>query len=305
MRVLVTGASGHIASAVIPELLDNGHEVVGLARSDAAAATTAALGANVRRGDLDDHDGLTAAAADVEGVIHLAFRHDLVSAGDMDSAVATDLAATRALARGLEGSDKPLVTTNGTLMLAFGGITDRVATEEDAVAGGPRVDAENAVVGMAEQGIRSSVVRLPPLVHSELDTHGFGPRMIEMARQHGSAAYIGSGENRWPAVHTLDVGRLYRLALERAPAGSRLHAVGDEGIPFKEIAGTIASHLGVSAVSVTMEEAPDHLGFLAPLAACNNPASNRITRESLGWEPTHRSWVQDMDAGFYFAAAAH
>lgn len=301
MRIFVTGASGHIASAVIPELLANGHEVLGLARSDSSAEAVAALGAEVRRGDLDDLDGLREAASSADGVIHLAFKHEALQSGDFMGAVASDLAATQAIGSALEGSGKPLVTTGGTLMLALGGVSGRPGTEDDQFSDGPRTEAANHTIGLAERGVRSSVVRLAPMVHSDLDHHGFTTVLIELAREHGSAAYIGDGANRWPAAHTRDVAVLYRLALEKAPAGSTLHGVGDEGIPFKQIAETIAGKLALATRSVSAEQAPEALGFLAAFAGLDNPTSNEKTRALLGWEPTHPGWVEDVRAGHYFA----
>ena len=304
MRVFVTGASGHIACAVIPELLNNGHQVVGLARSDASAEAIAAIGAEVRRGDLDDLDGLKQAAVDADGVIHLAFKHEAMRTGDFMGAVESDQAAIRAIGETLIGTDKPFVTTGGTLMLAMGGVTGpggRVGTEDDHIPGGPRVDAENYVIGLAGQGVRSSVIRLSPMVHSDLDHHGFTHALIGFARDNGVAAYTGDGSNRWPAANTYDIGVLYRLALEKAPAGSTLHGVGDTGIPRKVIAETIAGKLGVETKSITDEEAPQYLGFLAGFAGLDNPTSNDKTREVLGWEPTQPGWVQDVETGHYFA----
>jgi nucleoside-diphosphate-sugar epimerase len=301
MRVFVTGASGHIASAVIPELLSGGHEVVGLARSDSSAAAVSALGAEVRRGDLDDLDGLREAARDSDGVIHLAFKHEALRNGDFEGAVRSDMSATQAIGGALEGTGKPLVATGGTLMLALGGLSGRPGTEDDQVLGGPRTDAANYVTGLAERGVRSSVVRLAPMVHSDLDHHGFTSSLIGFARENGSAAYIDDGANRWPAAHTRDIGVLYRLAAEKAPAGSTLHGVGDEGIPFRRIAGTIAGGLGIEARSVTFEQAPAALGFLAAFANLDNPTSNAKTRAMLGWEPTHPGWVQDLEEGHYFS----
>ena len=300
MRVFVTGASGHIASAVIPELLRHDHEVVGLARSDASAQAVAALGAEVRRGDLDDLDALRAAAAESDGVIHLAFKHEAMLSGDFVGAVAADLAATHALGEALSGSEKPLVTTSGTLMLAMGGITGRPGTEDDQSEGGPRVDVANYTVGLAEHGVRSSVVRLAPMVHSDLDHHGFTHALIGFAREHGVAAYTGDGSNRWPAANTHDIGVLYRLALESGPAGSTFHGVGDTGIPRKVIAETIAGKLGVQTRAISDEQAPQYLGFLAGFSGLDNPTSNEKTREVLGWEPSHPGWVQDVQEGHYF-----
>src|SRR3954467_8591448 len=220
MRIFVTGASGHIASAVIPELLDNGHQVVGLARSEPSAEAVAALGAEVRRGDLDDLDGLRAAAAEADGVIHLAFKHEWMRTGDFMGAVSADMAAAQVIGEARIGTDKPFVSTGGTLMLAMAGITGRPGTEDDQSEGGPRVDAANYTVGLGQQGVRSSVVRLAPMVHSELDHHGFTHSLIGFARENGVAAYTGDGSNRWPAANTHDIGVIYRLALEKVPAGS-------------------------------------------------------------------------------------
>jgi nucleoside-diphosphate-sugar epimerase len=294
MHVFVTGATGHIGSAVVDELLDTGHEVTGLARSDDSAAALAAKGVNVQRGDLDDLDGLRAAAAGSDGVIHLAFRHDW---DDYLGAAETDLRAVQAIGDVLVGSDRPFVSTSGTLLLALLG--QGLATEHDVAPGGPRVDSENAVVALAERGVRSSVVRLSPLVHSNLDHHGFAHRVIQIARDTGKSAYIGDGANRWPALHTLDAARLYRLALEKAPAGTRLHGVADEGVPFRDIAGVIGRHLGVPAVGIPAEEA-GHFGFLALFASLDNPTSNALTQKVLDWQPEHPGLLEDLDAGHYF-----
>jgi nucleoside-diphosphate-sugar epimerase len=301
MRVFVTGASGHIASATIPELLSHGHQVVGLARTDASAEAVARLGAEVRRGDLDDLAGLRQAATEADGVIHLAFKHELMRSGQFDSAVSSDLAATQALGEALKGSGKPLITTSGTLQLAMAGVNGRPGTEDDQVPGGPRADAANYTVGLAQHGVRSSVVRLAPMVHSDLDHHGFTHALIQFARQSGAAAYVGDGTNRWPAANTYDIGVLYRLALERGPAGATYHGTGDDGIPRKVIAETIANKLGVEAKSISEEEAPHYLGFLASFASLDNPTTNTRTREVLGWAPTHIGWVEDVQTGHYTA----
>jgi nucleoside-diphosphate-sugar epimerase len=297
MKVFVTGGSGHLGSAIVPELTAAGHDVVGLARSDTAAATLTALGATVHRGDLDDLDGIRKAAAACDGVIHLAFNHEQMRSGDFAAAVATDLAVVHALGDALAGTGKPLVGTSGTLALAHLG---RPGAEEDVIAGGPRIDAENAVIGFAERGVRSSVVRVSPITHSTLDRHGFARVLIAMAKQAGVAGYPGDGSNRWPAVHTLDVGHLYRLALESAPAGTRWHAVGDEGIPVREIAQSIGDHLGIPAASIPADRLEEHFGFLATLIVLDNPTSNLVTRRSLGWEPTHPGLIADFDNGDYF-----
>jgi nucleoside-diphosphate-sugar epimerase len=300
MRVFVTGASGHIGSAVVPELLRAGHQVVGLARSDASAAALHAAGAEVRRGDLDDHDGLREAAADADGVIHLAFKHEAMFSGDPASAIAADLAAITAIGAGLEGSGKPFVGTGGTLLLAFGGITGRPGTEEDVLETGGRVDAENAVVALADRNVRSSVIRLPPIVHSDLDHHGFAPILIGMAREKGVAGYVGDGANRWPAAHTLDAARAYRLALEDAPAGARLHAVADAGVPLRDVAAVIGRKLDVPIASVAPDDAAEHFSFLGGFVAADNPTSSALTRELLGWEPTHPGLLEDLEQGHYF-----
>jgi nucleoside-diphosphate-sugar epimerase len=300
MRIFVTGASGHIGSAVVPELLGAGHEVVGLARSDASAAALTAAGATVRRGDLDDLAGLQEAAASTDGVIHLAFKHDVAFTGDFAGAAAADLRAVEAIGAALEGSRKPFVITSGTLLLAMA-VPGRIGTEQDGVDRGPRVDSENAVIALAKRGVRSSVIRLAPTVHSTLDRHGFVPTLIALARKNGVATYVGDGSNRWPAVHTLDAARLYRLALEAAPAGSRLHGVADEGVPFRAIAEAIGRGLGLPAVSITAEDAAQRLGFLATFAQLDNPTSSTQTRALLDWQPTHHGLIADLAERHYFA----
>ncbi|WP_329467351.1 SDR family oxidoreductase [Streptomyces sp. NBC_01431] len=301
MRVFVTGASGHLGSAVVPELLEAGHQVVGLARSDRSAASLAAAGAQVHRGDLDGLDSLAAAAAAADGVIHLAFKHDAMFAGDFDSAVAADLRAVETLGNALAGTGKPLVATSGTVLFAFAGLRDPL-TEVDALGAGPRIDAENAVAALAERGIRSSVVRLTPSVHSALDHNGFIPTFVSIARSKGVSAYVGDGANRWPAVHTLDAARLYRLALESAPAGSRLHAVDDEGVSFREIAEAIGRGLDLPVVSIPPAQADDHFGFLGAHTQVDNPSSSTLTRDLLGWKPVQPGLIEDLAQGHYFDA---
>jgi nucleoside-diphosphate-sugar epimerase len=299
MRVFVTGASGHLASAIVPELIAAGHDVTGLARSEQAAAAVTALGATAHRGDLDDLDGLAKAAADSDGVVHLAFKHDQMRAGNFAGAIAAELAVVQALGDGLAGTGKPLVGSSGTLMLAHLG---RPGTEEDAAVPGGRGDAEIATLGLAERDVRASVVRIPPITHSTLDRHGFARVLIAIARQTGVAGYPGDGANRWPAGHTLDVGHLYRLALEEAPAGTRWHAAGDEGIPMRQIAQSIGDHLGLPTASIPDGQLEAHFGFLAGLIALDNPTSTATTRRVLGWEPTHPGLLADFDDGDYFAA---
>ncbi|AKT43419.1 SDR family oxidoreductase [Chondromyces crocatus] len=301
MRVFVTGASGHIGSALVPELLAQGHDVVGLARSDASASKLVAAGAVVHRGDLDDLDGLRAAAAGADGVIHLAFSHETAFSGSPEgygTAATQELRALHAIGEALVNSGKPFVTTVGTAALAFAKL-GRPGTEEDTMPAGPRVDAENATIALAQRSVRTSSVRLPPTVHSTLDHAGFIPSLIAMARKTGFSVYVGDGSNVWPAVHTLDVARLYRLALESAPAGTRLHGVAEEGVPFRAIAETIGKGLGLPAKSITPEEAPHHLGFLARFAGVDNPTSSTRTRALLQWEPTHPGLLADIAEGHY------
>ncbi|OBG30278.1 SDR family oxidoreductase [Mycobacterium sp. 852002-51057_SCH5723018] len=295
MHVFVTGATGHIGSAVVDELVAAGHRVTGLARSDQGIAALEAKGVTPHRGDLEDLDGLRSAAAAADGVIHLAFRHDF---DDFVGAAETDLRAVEAMGEALAGSDRPFVSTSGTLLLALFG-QGGVATENDTAPGGPRVDSENAVIALADRGVRSSVVRLAPLVHSDLDHHGFAHQLINTARDTGRSAYIGDGSNRWPALHTLDAAHLYRLALEKAPAGTRLHGVADEGVPFRDIAAVIGRHLGVPAVGIPAEEA-GHFGFLAMFASLDNPTSSALTQKVLDWHPERPGLIEDLGAGHYF-----
>jgi nucleoside-diphosphate-sugar epimerase len=302
MRVFITGASGHIGSALVPELLAHGHTILALARSDSSARALAAAGVEVRRGDLDDLDGIRRAAASADGVIHLAFKHDLAFEGDFAGAAASDLRVVEAIGAALEGSGKPFVSTSGTLTLGVKGRSHAPGTEEDVRDGGPRVDSENAVVALRARNIRSSVVRLAPVVHSSLDLKGFVPALIAMARKNGASAYVGDGTNRWPSVHTRDAARLYRLALEVAPPGSRLHGAAEEGIPFRAIAEVIGRGLGLPAISVSEERAAEHVGFLAHFAQLDNPTSSERTRALVGWEPEHPGLLADLAERFYFEA---
>ena len=297
MHVFVTGATGHIGSAVVAELLEAGHQVTGLARSDKSAAALTAKGAQAHRGDLDDLDGLRTAAAAADGVIHLAYRHDFDN--DFVGAAETDLRVVSAMGEVLAGSDRPLVNTSGTLLLA-GVAPGRTATENDVAEGGPRIDSENATIAMADRGVRSSVIRLSPLVHSTLDHHGFAHRLIDIAREKGVSAYIGDGTNRWPGVHTLDAAHLYRLAVEAAPAGTRLHGVADEGVPFREIAAVIGRHLGLPVASISAEQAYEHFGFLSLFGSLDNPTSSALTQKVLDWHPDGPGLIEDLDAGHYF-----
>ncbi|WNC15625.1 SDR family oxidoreductase [Brevibacillus brevis] len=297
MRVFVTGATGFIGSAVVKELIEAGHHVVGLARSDKTAAALTAAGAEVHRGSLDDLESLRSGAAAADGVIHLAFKHDF---SDYAGAVAADLRAVEAMGEVLEGSGKPFVITSGTLMLTFVLPAGQLGTEKDAVnASVPRGAAENAAVALAERGVRSAVVRLAPSVHGETKA-GFVSMLIDIARDKGVSAYIGDGSNRWPAVHYLDAARLFRLALEAAPAGSILHGVGDEGVPVRDIAHIIGHRLNLPVVSIPREEADAHFGFFGAFASTDNPTSSALTQERLGWRPTHPTLIVDLEEGRLF-----
>ncbi|TMU98734.1 SDR family oxidoreductase [Streptomyces sp. DASNCL29] len=291
MRVFVTGASGHIASAVVPELIRAGHEVVGLARSDASAAAVKALGAEVRRGDLDDLDGLREAAADADAVVHLAFDHDAIPAGKFAEAVAADLAVVRTLGDALADTGKTFIGV---------GLTHTGDPLRDAaIDANPRSAVGRLINDFTERGVRTVLVAIPPVTHSTRDRAGFIPMLIKIARDTGVSGYVGDGTNRWPAGHTLDVGRLYRLALEKAPAGSQLYAAAEEGITVREIAETIGRHLNVPAVSIPAERAADHFtGF--PFITMDITMPNADTRRLLDWEPVHPGLIADLDDGHYF-----
>lgn len=299
MRVFVTGATGFIGSATVRELLDAGHEVIGLARSDQSAARLAEVGAEVHRGSLDDLERLHAGAAASDGVIHTAYVHDF---SQMANAAATDRRAVEALGTALEGSGRPLVITSGTALVGPG----RVVTEEDTAeplgAGHPRTGNEQAAMALAERGVRISVVRPGPSVHGHGD-HGFVPFLINVARSKGVSGYVGDGANRWPAVHVLDAAHLYRLALEEAPAGSVFHAIGDEGVPTRDIADVIGRQLSLPVVSVSPADAGAHFDWMAAFWAVDAPASSALTQARLGWKPTHPGLIEDLEQGHYFCAA--
>jgi len=306
MRVFVTGASGWIGSAVVPELIGAGHEVTGLARSDASAAALAAAGAQVQRGTLDDLDTLRKAAAASDGVIHLAFKHDIAFSGDFQGAADADRRAVETFGEALAGSDRPFLIASGTLGLTPG----RVATERDGRGSDPAVAAWGSgpetrrataelTLSFAARGVRSSVVRLPPTVHGDGD-NGFMATLVGIARDKGVSGYIGDGSNRWPAVHRLDAAHLFRLALEQAPAGSVLHAIADEGVPIRAIAEVIGRHLDLPVVAISPEDAGEHFTWLAGFLATDSPASSTLTRELLGWQPTHPGLIDDLEKGHYF-----
>ncbi len=306
MRVFVTGASGWIGSAVVPELIGAGHQVIGLARSDDSADALTAAGAEVHRGTLDDLDSLRSAAAASDGVIHLAFKHDLAFSGDFQGAADADRRAVETFGEALAGSDRPLLIASGLLGLTPG----RVASEQDghgpdaavaAFGGGPRARWETAefALSLASQGVRSSIVRLPPTNHGDGD-NGFIATLVGIAHEKGVSGYIGDGANRWPAVHRLDSARLFRLGLEKAPAGSTLHAVADEGVPIHDIAEVIGRHLELPVVSISPEDAGEHFTWLGGFLAIDSPASGALTSELLAWRPTHPGLIDDLDEGHYF-----
>jgi len=293
MRVFVTGASGHIAAAVIPELLAAGHAVTGLARSNRAAAAVQALGAEVYRGDLDDLDGLRAAAREADGVIHLAFKHAEQHSGDLAGAAASDLEAIEVMGAALTGTGKALVGTSATGALALAGFRGQL-TEHDEGSFGPRIDAENTVIALAGHQVRSSVVRLPPTVHS-LGSFGFASGLLAVARATGISGYLDDGNNHWPSADTRDVARLYRLALESAPPGTRLHAVAEEAIALRDIAAVIGHRVGVPVASVAAEDAEGHFGYLSAFVGLDNPTSSRTTRDLLHWTPNRPGLLSDLE----------
>ena len=279
MRVFVTGATGYIGSAVVRELINAGHQVVGLARSDNGAEMLNKAGAEVHHGALADLDSLRSGAAAADGVIHLAFRHE-AGLSDFAGSLKIDLRAVETMGAAIEGSGKPFIITN------------HMNGEESEKA------------AFALSGVRTSIVSLAPTVHGEGDKHGFVPSLINIARAKGVSAYVGDGSNRWPAVHRLDAANLYRLALEKAPAGSQLSGRAEEGVPFRDIAEVIGKQLNLPVVSIPREEADAQFGFLGALAAIDIPSvipgSSAQTWELLGWQPVHPTLIADLEQGHYF-----
>ena len=293
MRVFVTGATGFIGSATVQELLGAGHQVLGLARSEAAAQALVAAGAEAHLGALDDLASLRRGAAAADGVIHLAFNHDFsayAAAGELDQR------AIAALGSALAGSDRPLLVTSGLAGFNLG----RPATETDTPTYSLR-QSEQAALALAAQGVRAMVVRLAASVHDRGD-YGFVPTLINIARQKGASAYIGDGLNRWPAVHRLDAARLYRLALEQGTAGASYHGVADEGIALRDLATLIGRHLNVPVVAKSAEEADEHFGWIARFASLDLPGSSALTQQQLGWQPHHPSLLADLEQGHYFGS---
>ncbi|MDX3226695.1 SDR family oxidoreductase [Streptomyces sp. ME19-01-6] len=304
MRIFVTGVSGWIGSALVPELINAGHQVLGLVRSDSTADDLAAAGAEAVHGTVDDLDVLGSTAAASDGVIHLAFKNDMAFAGNLQGAAEADRRAVDTFGDALAGTGRPLVIASNLLGLAPG----RVATERDraAIDGSPgamRQATARAALALASRGVRSSVVRLAPTCHGEGD-NGFIAMLISIARSRRVSGHIGDGANRWPAVHRLDAARLFRLAVEKAPAGSVLHGIAEEGVPIRDIAEVISRHLDVPVASVAPEAAAEHFDSLGALLSFDAPTSNTLTRELLDWHPTHPGLLEDLDTGHYFRTLA-
>jgi nucleoside-diphosphate-sugar epimerase len=300
MRIFVTGASGWIGSALVPELIDAGHQVVGLARSDSSAAALIAAGAEVVRGTVDDLDVLGKAAAASDGVVHLAFKHDIAFTGDFQGAAEADRRAADTIGDALAGTDRPFVLASGLAGLKPG----QVSTERDmpTTDGSPitiRATTARAVLALASRGVRSSVVRLAPTVHGDGDK-GFMATLVDIARAKGVSGYIGDGANRWPAVHRLDAAVLFRLAVEKAPAGAVLHGTAEEGVAIRDAAEVIGRHLDVPVTPVAPEAAAEHFTWLGGFLGLDLPASNTLTRDLLDWQPTHPGLLEDLDKGHYF-----
>ena len=298
MRVFVTGASGWIGSAVVPELLAAGHHVVGLARSDESAARIVAAGAEPHAGSLDDLESLRSAAAAADAVIHLGFKHDF---SDMPGAWATERAVVQTFLDTLEGSERPFLLASGTAGLAPGSVvTERVPSLATG-PGSPRGGGENLALDYATRGVRSVALRFAPTVHGEGD-HGFVATLSGVAREKGVAGYVGDGSNLWPAVHRRDAARLVALALDSAPAGTVVHAIGEEGVPTRAIAEALGRGRGVPAASIAPDDVDAHFGWIGRFFALDIPSSSALTRELLGWEPREQGILADIEAGYYTGA---
>jgi nucleoside-diphosphate-sugar epimerase len=296
MRVFVTGATGFIGSAVVQELTRAGHQVLGLARSDASAALLMAAGAEVHRGTLDDLDSLTRGAAASDGVIHTAFVHDF---SDIVASGRTDLLAIETIGAALAGSGRPFVVTSGLAHMKQGQVsTENDAADPDSPAK-HRIPSEEATLALESRGIRASLIRLPPSVHGDGD-YAFVPGLINIARTKGVSAYVGAGTNRWPAVHRLDAALLFRLALEKGGAGATFHGADEEGIPTRQIAEVIGRRLNIPSVTKSREEAGAHFGWLGHFFAMDMASSSTLTRDRLGWKPTHAGLIADLERGQYF-----
>jgi nucleoside-diphosphate-sugar epimerase len=294
MRVFVTGATGFIGTALVRELIDTGHQVLGLARSDAGAKSLTAAGAQVHRGDLEDLEVLRKAAAASDGVVHLGFIHDF---SKFEANCAIDKRAIEALGDALAGSDRPLVVTSGVALLAPG----RTATEDDTPSPNFPRFSEPAALALVPQGVRASVVRLPQ-VH-DTRKQGLVTYAIAIAREKGVSAFIGDGRNRWPAVHLVDAAHLYRLALEKGTAGARYHAIAEEGVPLRDIAEAIGRGLKIPVVSKSPDQAAEHFGWLGMFAGLDSSASSVLTQQRLGWRPTAQpGMIADLDNMRYFEA---
>jgi nucleoside-diphosphate-sugar epimerase len=297
MRVLVTGATGYIGTAVIGELIGAGHAVLGVARTDAGAEALTARGIEVHRGDLTEPETLVAGARACDAVVHTAFIHDFSRFAENAE---IERVAVEALLQAMEGSDKPLVISSGLLMVRP---TNGALAETDVGPDSGRGATENIVTAAARRGVRTAVIRLAPTVHGK-DDRGFIPRLIDIARRSGVAAYIGDGANRWPAAPRRDAARLYRLALEKGSPGARYHAVGDEGVPTREIAGAIGRHLNLPVVSLPAEKAGEHFGFLGMFFGVDAPATARLTRAELGWAPREPGLLAGLATDAYYQSGS-
>jgi nucleoside-diphosphate-sugar epimerase len=298
MKIFVTGATGFIGSAIVKELIGRGHQVVGLARSDASVKALADVGATAHHGALDDPASLTKGAAAADGVIHVAFDHDF---SRFQENCEKDRHAIEALGAGLTGSDRPLIVTSGTALLTPG--KSGLEKDEPLNSGNPRIASEEAASALASKGVRVSIVRLPPTVHG-IGDHAFVPLLINLAREKGVSAYVGEGKNRWPAVHRFDAAKLYRLLIEKNLGDTRVHGVAEEGIAFRDIAEIIGKQLNISVVSQSTAEAADHFGWFANFAALDNPTSSKHTQELFGWKPRQPTLLHDLDQKDYFKVTA-